>query len=137
MPTLAGWYLSPEAWRAWLKLPRDPLRFEPKPRAGGWAAIEQNLRAKGFQKHIKFRFVYSPGFNGTSEDKRPRWGLMIVRRSSADKVYIARETDPAGFDVIGREILNQDYGLDLPEWSVVWCEMKDGRMASEFLHPVV
>ncbi|KAG9125374.1 hypothetical protein FRC07_007851 [Ceratobasidium sp. 392] len=138
MPTLAGWYLSPESCRAWLKL-RDPSRYERNPRAGTGAlswAIEQDLKAKGLGKHIDLRFISPPKFKGT-EDERPGWGLMIVRRSSADKVYISCEASPVGFDIIGRKILNQNYGLELPEWSVVWWEMKDGRMVSEFLHPAI
>ncbi|KAG9121723.1 hypothetical protein FRC07_002196 [Ceratobasidium sp. 392] len=138
MPTLAGWYLSPEACRAWLK-PRDFSLYERKPRAGAGAlswAIEQDLKTKGFAKHVDLRFVPPPEFMGT-EDERPGWGLMLVRRSSADKVYVAREANSAGFDVIGRKIISQNYGLELLEWSVVWWEMKDGRMESEFLHPLV
>ncbi|KAG9125375.1 hypothetical protein FRC07_007852 [Ceratobasidium sp. 392] len=139
MPTLAGWYLSSETCLTWLK-PRSPSLCERKPRAGAGAAlswaIEQDLKAKGFGKHVDLHFVSSPEPEGT-EDGRSGWGLMLVRRSSAEKVYISRETDPAGFDVIGREIINQNFGLELPEWSVVWWEMKDGRMVSEFLHPAV
>ncbi|KAG9121724.1 hypothetical protein FRC07_002197 [Ceratobasidium sp. 392] len=135
MPTLAGWYLSSEACQAWLK-PRGPSIYERKPRAGAGAAlswaIEQDLKAKGFGKHVDLRFVSSPGLKGTGG-----WGLMLVRRSSANKGYIAREVNPDGFDVTGRKIIHQSFGIELPEWSVVWWEMKDGRMVSEFLYPTI
>ncbi|KAG8713616.1 hypothetical protein FRC09_018517 [Ceratobasidium sp. 395] len=136
MPTLAGWYLSHEACRAWLN-DHNPSLFERKPRAGAAAlrlAITRDLEEKGLAQKVDLGFIYPPGFTGPLEEMTG-WGLLLARRSSMHKVYLPRDPDPTGFDILGRKILNQNYGLELPEWSVVWWNSEDPMMKSEFLQP--
>ncbi|KAG9125372.1 hypothetical protein FRC07_007849 [Ceratobasidium sp. 392] len=136
MPTLAGWYLSLEACRAWLK-PRNPSLYERKPGAGAGAlrmAIGRTLDENGFTEDVDLRFVSPPGFKGTL-DEMPGWSLMLVRRTSEDKVYLPLDPNPNGLDALARSLLEKTFDLELPEWSVVWWSSSDPTMASEFLYP--
>ncbi|KAG9125370.1 hypothetical protein FRC07_007847 [Ceratobasidium sp. 392] len=136
MPTLAGWYLSLEVCRAWLK-PHYPEIYDRNPRAGAGAlqlAIGRALDEHGYSEQIDLQLVSPPGFKGTWEEM-PGWCLMLVRRTSADKVYLPPDPDAYEFDAFAKSIIEKMFNLELPEWSVVWWDSADPEMLSEFLHP--
>ncbi|KAG9122535.1 hypothetical protein FRC07_001047 [Ceratobasidium sp. 392] len=136
MLTLAGWYLSLEACRAWLK-PRNPELHDKKPGSGAGAlrlAIRQALDEYGYSEQIDLRLVSPPGFKGTL-DEMHGWCLMLVRRTGAKKIYLSPDPDTHEFDALAKSMIERMFKLELPEWSVVWWDSVDPEMLSEFLRP--
>ncbi|KAG9118535.1 hypothetical protein FRC07_006905 [Ceratobasidium sp. 392] len=132
MPTLAGWYLSHEDCRVWLKSHNHEMyKAEPLADAGGLQlSIGRAMNEAGLFEKFELRYT------GTLEELEG-WGLMFIRRSSTQKVYLPPNSDPNGFNVVGRVALKQGFDLDLPVWSVIWWDSEDPEMITEFLQPEV
>ncbi|KAG8794805.1 hypothetical protein FRC12_021338 [Ceratobasidium sp. 428] len=135
MPTLAGWYLSHEQCRAWLKANNETC-YKKYPRAGAGAlrlAIGRKMVEAGIlDTHVEFELVPPPGWKGTSRNM-PDMSLMLVRRESTQKAYIPLESN--GWDKTGPNILQQNYNLEISDWRALWFDSDDPNMHTEFLSP--
>ncbi|KAG8725197.1 hypothetical protein FRC09_006433 [Ceratobasidium sp. 395] len=135
MPALAGWYLTHEQCRAWVKANNEAC-YDKYPNAGAGAlrvTIERKMAEAGILDNcVYFEYVPPPGVKEIS-DSMPDWCLTLVRRESTQKAYIPPES--SGWDKIGPTILKQNYKLDVSDWSVLWFDPNDPDRYTEFLPP--
>ncbi|KAG9085566.1 hypothetical protein FRC07_013345, partial [Ceratobasidium sp. 392] len=127
MPTLAGFWISHQGCREWLKKYHRDV-YDKYPTAGASAVqmkITRPLLERGFLDVYELDLIPPPG-----QGERDDWGLMLVVRSSIQKLYIAARPDPKGFDMTGKDTIKRLTDLDV-EWRVLWWSSGDPDMQVE------
>ncbi|KAG9093586.1 hypothetical protein FS749_014143 [Ceratobasidium sp. UAMH 11750] len=133
MPTFAGFFASYDNCRAWLQqYAPEILRKNPWASTG---AVER--KAEEYMKRRRIRNVFYcknvpwPVASDSNLDNT-RFGLMLGRRWSEHREYFA--PDPV-HDLPLRERIEEEFGLKVTEWVVIWYLDGDPDMKSEFVLP--
>ncbi|KDN37092.1 hypothetical protein RSAG8_10367, partial [Rhizoctonia solani AG-8 WAC10335] len=130
MPSFAGFYATEDECRAWLWA-NTPEVIKAVPRAGTGAVeiqAREFMRSKRIRDSFNLTRVPLPG----PPDPDGPWALMLVRRSSARKEYLAplRERD-----YLLRDLVETQFKLKVSDWTVIWYSKHDPELVSEFLSP--
>ncbi|KAG8738771.1 hypothetical protein FRC10_006488 [Ceratobasidium sp. 414] len=146
MPSLAGLYAvtltmwlmqTPEACREWVGIHCPEKRAFALTQPVGAGVVEgqilQFLRETGRRGLLRdARRIVPPGSSDDPYAYVPL-GLMLVRRSKRQKMYIP--PNESNFDQNGKALVEQHFGLKVSDWKVVWFDNDDPALLSEFLEP--
>ncbi|KAG8683338.1 hypothetical protein FRC08_014337 [Ceratobasidium sp. 394] len=114
MPSLAGFYVTHEDCREWVKKYRPDL-YENSYEYGALPVI---MAIEKLTEHrlVDAEIVGPPGVDDISSKDSPG-DLMLVRRYSPHKVYISPQS--TGLDAHGKELIEKYLDLKLSDWKVL------------------
>ncbi|KDN39215.1 hypothetical protein RSAG8_08986, partial [Rhizoctonia solani AG-8 WAC10335] len=133
MTAFAGFYVTPEAWTAW-------VHSHPKCPTWVWGPtvaedlIEEALHEKKLEKYFYAELVPIPPSEPGYRDGL--LGIMLVRRNHSKPVYIPPRPD-SKCDLAGQRIIKKLIGLEVSEWKTMWYneESHEPPYEAQFLKP--
>ncbi|KAF8604332.1 hypothetical protein BDV93DRAFT_522449 [Ceratobasidium sp. AG-I] len=136
MPSIAGFYASHEACREWLKYHRPDV-YEQSPTAGAGpvrSEMSNLIREKMLDSIISVEFFPSPGPHGALGDDRPMC-IMAVCSEDQRKTYVPPGGNRRSIDLRVKACIEEEFGLAMTDWTVLWYQPGDPDMITEFVPP--
>ncbi|KAF8604333.1 hypothetical protein BDV93DRAFT_522450 [Ceratobasidium sp. AG-I] len=135
MPSIAGFYASHETCTEWVRCHRPELHK--KYPMGGAKLVCMEMRSlmgqKGLDCVLQMDWFPTPG--PRRHVNKPVMCLIAISRGDARKTYLLPKGDERSFALKAKECIEEDFGLKLDDWTVIWYRTSDPDFITEFVTP--